>query len=229
MKNHEKPREPRTYNTHGRYNFKPHEIQEMKNSIPPAIAKIAQWEGEIASLKNQIKQLQTSIDALANTNTDNANLINAGLTGKSQPTYRLKNWDKQCFQFFTVEDQRMISETKFGPDDNQIQIVDTGDLLEVTQEDADRLGYTTLYWEGKLYNFGATREVPQTLDEAVRGAIQDLKTDMEAEGISFEVFEAKPSVETKGLPIAEQFQAASDAFNAGKVIRIGGDDDKPKK
>ena len=137
---------------HGKYNFTESELQEMREAIPARIHnEILPKERQIKDLKEQIKTIQAHIDSLSDTNRQDSKKVEDGFEDRRQDCYRLKNYDRRCFEFFAVRDQTLIASTPFEREDHQIGFQFVGDIQEIT----DPENYTrTLYHDGKLYAFG---------------------------------------------------------------------------
>lgn len=148
---------PKIHQRNGRYNFTPSEIAEIKDGIPVRISStIGPKQREINKLKADIKTLQTAIDQAVNENEADSRKLQDGYENRNQPCYRLKNFKRRVFQYFTIDDMRMINEVPFEDGDDQMDAFGD-DLREVTE------GYTgrELYHEGKTYAF------PSTLDWSI--------------------------------------------------------------
>ena len=150
---------------HGKYNFTESELQEMREAIPARIHnEILPKERQIKDLKEQIKTIQAHIDSLSDTNRQDSKKVEDGFEDRRQDCYRLKNYDRRCFEFFAVRDQTLIASTPFEREDHQIGFQFVGDIEEIT----DPENYTrTLYHDGKLYAFGPRKIFDEAPSETV--------------------------------------------------------------
>lgn len=149
----------------GKYVFTEHELQEMREAIPARIHnEILPRQRQIKDLKDQIKSIQAHIDSLSDTNGQESMKIEDGFEDRRQDCYRLKNYGRRCFEFFSIRDQSLIFSTAFEREDHQIDFHFVGDIEEIT----DPENYTrTLYHDGKLYSFGPRKIVDDSPSETV--------------------------------------------------------------
>ncbi len=139
----------------GRYNFKAWEIAEMKNAIPTRnMSEIAPRQKQINDMKEQIKTLQKHIDSLNDTTMQDSKKIEDGFENRTQDCYRLKNWNRRCYEFFAVESQILIQTLPFEKYDNQTEAFENGDLRELNTDEERAMYNRILYHDGKTYSFG---------------------------------------------------------------------------
>ncbi len=111
---------------------------------------------EIDSLKATIKAKQAHIDSLLDSNATDARKIRDGWENRDQECYRLANWEKRVWQFFSVATKKFVADETMRPEHNKLTGHHDsmfGDIIPI--EPWEEKYYTrTPYWEGKTYSFG---------------------------------------------------------------------------